>query len=173
MNELSWGAWGILGVSAFLIGLSKTGIPGAAILAIPLVAAVIPARASTGLILPMLIVGDIFAVGYYRRHAVWPHLLRLLPYAAIGVLVGYLALGKVNDNQLRPIIGTIILIMLAVNFWRNRRSDEDLPIPTAWWFPAILGLLAGITTMMANAAGPVMAIYYEDGSAEIFPRASR
>ena len=151
--------WTVLGLSAVLIGLSKTGIPGLGILSIVSVAAVIPARASTGLILPMLIIGDIFAVSYYHRHAVWRHLVRLLPYAVAGVIAGYLLLGHVNDQQLRRIIGGIVLALLAVNSWRNRCMPEDDAVPSAWWFPAILGLLAGITTMMANAAGPIMAIY--------------
>jgi len=158
MFEISNLGWVILAVSAFLIGLSKTGIPGLGILIVPLVAAVIPARASTGVILPMLIVADIFAVWYYKRHAVWPHLIRLIPWAMTGIVLGSLAMKKVNDQQLRPIIGVIVLVMLGLNYWRNRRKDE-MTIPTQWWFAAIMGLLAGVTTMMANAAGPIMAIY--------------
>jgi uncharacterized membrane protein YfcA len=141
-----------------MIGLSKTGLPGMGILAIPLMAWVLPARASTGVVLPMLIFADFFAVGYYRRFAVWSKLVRLLPWAAVGVFLGYLALGRVNDQQLKPIIGGIVLVMLALNFWRNY-GKENRPVPTWWWFAALFGLLAGVTTMMANAAGPVMAIY--------------
>jgi uncharacterized membrane protein YfcA len=159
MTDISWWGWAVLGLSAFFIGLSKTGLPGVGILAIISVAAVIPARASTGLILPMLIVGDIFAVSYYHRHAVWKHLLQLLPYAVVGVIVGYLTMGHVNDQQLRRIIGGIVLALLGLNYWRNRYLPSDATVPTAWWFPALLGLLAGVTTMMANAAGPIMIVY--------------
>ena len=159
MTDLSWCGWAILAGSAFLIGLAKTGLPGVGILAIIGAAAVIPARLSTGLILPMLIVGDIFAVSYYHRHAVWKHLIRLIPYAVAGVIVGYLAMGRVDDAQLRRIIGGIVLALLGMNYWRNRCLPDDAAVPTAWWFPAILGLMAGFTTMMANAAGPIMIIY--------------
>lgn len=152
-----WG-WIVLSCSAIFLGFSKTGLPGAGILAIPLIASIIPAKASTGLILPMLIIGDIFAVCYYRRHAVWHHLFRMLPYAVAGIFIGYWAMGKVTDNQLRPLIGIIILFMLALNLWRNRKG-ENIEIPPGKWFPAVMGLSAGITTMMANAAGPIMAIY--------------
>jgi len=141
-----------------MIGFSKTGLPGMGILAIPLMAWVLPARASTGVVLPMLIFADFFAVGYYRRFAVWSKLVRLLPWAAVGVFLGYLALGRVNDQQLKPIIGGIVLVMLALNFWRNY-GKEDRPVPAWWWFAALFGLLAGVTTMMANAAGPVMVLY--------------
>jgi len=158
--HLSGMEWVIIGVAALVIGISKTGIPGLGILAIPLVAWVLPAKQSTGVILPMLIVGDIFAMAYYKRHAVWSHLLRLIPWAVVGIIVGYLIMGRINDRQLRPIIGAIVLVMLAVNYWRNSRyKSGEIPIPTQWWFAAVMGLLAGTTTMMANAAGPIMAIY--------------
>ena len=158
MFDLTFYQWLVSGLSAVMIGLAKTGLPGIGILAIPLMAWVLPARASTGVVLPMLIFADFFAVGCYRRFAVWPKLVRLLPWAAVGVFLGYLALGRVNDQQLKPIIGGIVLVMLALNFWRNY-GKEDRPVPTWWWFAALFGLLAGVTTMMANAAGPVMAIY--------------
>ncbi|MCX5642066.1 MAG: sulfite exporter TauE/SafE family protein [Candidatus Omnitrophica bacterium] len=158
MFDLTFYQWLVSGLSAVMIGLAKTGLPGIGILAIPLMAWVLPARASTGVVLPMLIFADFFAVGCYRRFAVWPKLVRLLPWAAVGVFLGYLALGRVNDQQLKPIIGGIVLVMLALNFWRND-GKEDRPVPTWWWFAALFGLLAGVTTMMANAAGPVMAIY--------------
>jgi uncharacterized membrane protein YfcA len=158
MDAITWSGWLILGLSALLIGISKTGIPGTGIMAIPLVAMVFSAKASTGLILPMLIVGDIFAVSYYHRHAVWRHLIRLFPFAVAGILIGYGLMRIVTDRQLRPIIGAVVLIMLALGAWRNRKGN-DVPIPAGWWFPAGLGLLAGVTTMMANAAGPILVIY--------------
>ena len=148
-----------MGVSAFLIGLSKTGLPGIGILAVVAVAAVIPARASTGLILPMLIVADIFAVSHYHRHTAWKHLVRLLPCVVAGVVLGYLAMGRLSDDQVRRLIGGIVLGLLALNAWRTRTRSDDTAVPTAWWFPAGMGLLAGITTMLANAAGPIMIVY--------------
>jgi hypothetical protein len=159
MPEIHGTQWLILALAAALIGISKTGVPGMGILVVPLVAAVVPAKVSTGLVLPMLIVGDIFAVAYYKRHAVWSHLLPLIPWAVAGVIIGAFALGKVNDAQLRPIIGLIVLTMLTLNFIRQYRGGDNLPIPKSWFFAAVMGLLAGTTTMMANAAGPIMAIY--------------
>jgi len=160
MPEFSGTDWIIVGIAALVIGISKTGIPGLGILAIPLVAWVIPAKQSTGVILPMLIVGDIFAMMYYKRHAVWPHLIRLIPWAVTGIILGYLIMDHIVDRQLRPIIGLIVLVMLGVNYWRTHRyKGQEIPIPGQWWFAAVMGLLAGITTMLANAAGPIMAIY--------------
>lgn len=159
MTDITPAGWAILAFSSFLIGISKTGVPGVGILAIPFVAAVLPAKASTGMILPMLIVGDLFAVAYYRQHTVWRHLVRLMPCAAVGIAIGAALMGVVNDRQLRPIIGGTVLAMLAINQWRAARAQGDLSVPEGWWFPVVMGLLAGVTTMMANAAGPIMTIY--------------
>jgi len=158
---ISAGGWGILGVAAFLIGFSKTGLPGFAIVAVPLSALVIPARESTGIILPMLIVGDVFAVLLYRRHARWRHLVRLIPWALAGIFIGYRILAVVTDRQLRPLIGILILAMVSVAKWQELRSNEgtEMMLSQHWAFAAIMGLVAGIATMLANAAGPVMTMY--------------
>jgi uncharacterized membrane protein YfcA len=158
IHTLTLAQWAVLAAGAFFLGLSKTGLPGAGILAIPFIAAVIPAKASTGLVLPMLIVGDLFAVAWYRRHAVWSHLIRLLPYAILGIVIGWKIMSRITDAQLRPLIGVIILVLLGLHIWRSR-SAADAPVPKSHWVPASLGLGAGITTMLANAAGPIMTIY--------------
>ena len=145
-----------------MIGITKTGIPGLGILVVPLMALVMPARESTGVLLGILILADIFAVIYHRHNARWSYVLRLLPAAFAGIVAGYFGLGLVSDRQLKPIIGIIVLVMLAIPIYRNRRAKmkgEEVRIPNQWWFAAGLGFLAGMTTMMANAAGPVMIIY--------------
>ena len=158
MYDLSFAQWAAATVSALVFGLSKTALPGLGILAVPLMASVFPARISTGIVLPMLIFADAFAVIYYRRKAVWPHLIRLIPWAAVGIACGYLIMGRIDDQQLKPVIGAITLIMLGVSFWRDRYC-EGANIPTGWGFACLMGLAAGITTMLANAAGPIMIIY--------------
>jgi uncharacterized membrane protein YfcA len=162
MYDLSVMGWILVGLSALLVGLSKTGIPGLGILMTPLMAMAFPLeylRESTGILLGMLILGDLFAAGYYRRHAEWKYVLRLLPPAFLGIVAGWQAMGVVTDAQLQRIIGIIVLGMLAINYWRTRLRGENAPIPEQWWFGALMGFIAGVTTMMANAAGPVMVIY--------------
>jgi uncharacterized membrane protein YfcA len=107
--------------------------------------------------LGMLILGDLFAATYYRRIAEWKHVLRLLPPAFLGIVAGWGAMQFVTNEQLKRLIGVIVLGMLALHLWRTR--SEEGAIPTQWWFAATLGFVAGVTTMMANAAGPVMVIY--------------
>jgi uncharacterized membrane protein YfcA len=157
--ELSVFDWMIVALCAMMIGIAKTGIPGVGILVVPLMAAVLPARSSVGVLLGILILADLFAAGYYRRHAQWRHVIRLLPAAFAGIAAGYFGLKYVNDTQLKPIIGGIVLTMLAINYWRNRGNAEDTPLPKQWWFCVGIGFVAGVTTMMANAAGPIMIIY--------------
>ncbi len=157
--DLNTTQWAVAVVSALMIGMAKTGLPGVGILCVPLMAMILPSKASTGIVLPMLIFADVFAVGYYHRHAVWPHLVRLMPWALAGIILGYFIMGQISDAQLKPIIGIIVLAMLGVNCFRDYLNSDNPTIPTQWQFAAMLGLAAGVTTMLANAAGPIMIIY--------------
>jgi len=156
---LSAGKWILAYVTSLIVGISKTGLPALGILLAPLFAEVLPARASTGALLPLLIAADAFAVIFWRRHGSWKHLVRLLPWAVVGIVAGYFAMGRINDIQMRYVMGAIVIVMLAVNVYREYVIGKDAPIPTSWWFAAIAGFLAGATTMVANAAGPVTMIY--------------
>ena len=154
MHLTTW-QWALLALAAFVTGLSKTGIAGLGVLAVALFANALPARESTGALLPLLLCGDVFGVAFYRKHASWPQLWKLLPWVVAGVLVGYLALGHISNHQVERMIGGILL-----HFWRQRQGDRlSSGLPHSWWFAALTGVLAGFTTMVANAAGPVMIIY--------------
>jgi len=157
--ELDITSFLIVGLCGVLVGLSKTGIPGAGILGVPLMAMVLPARRSVGVLLGILILADLFAAGYYRRAANWYHILRLLPVTFAGIVAGYFALRFVSNRQLRVIIGVIVLVMLAANHLRSRVEGSTDWVSRRWAFAAGIGFMAGIATMMANAAGPVMVIY--------------
>lgn len=138
--------------------MAKTGIPGLGVFAVALFATAIPARESTGIVLPLLIVGDCFAVGSYFRHAVWSHLWRLFPWAITGILIGFVTMGRLNSYDVGKLIGVILIIMVVLHLWRRyyMKSDE---VPNTLWFAACMGLLAGFTTMVANAAGPILILY--------------
>ena len=159
MFDLDLIGWIVIALCAVMVGIAKTGIPGVGILVVPLMAGVLPARSSVGVLLGILILADLFAAGYYRRNAKWRHLSRMLPIAFVGIVAGYFSLRAVSDEQLKPIIGIIVLAMLGFSYWRSKVKGQDAPIPTQWWFAVGLGFLAGVTTMMANAAGPIMIIY--------------
>ncbi|MGD1042136.1 MAG: sulfite exporter TauE/SafE family protein [Sedimentisphaerales bacterium] len=156
MMELNLFGWVVVASCAVMVGISKTGLPGMGILFVPLMAMVIPARQSTGAVLGILILADVFAVSYYHKAAMWRHIIRLIPATLVGIVAGYFVMKVISDSQLKPIIGVIVVVMLAVNWWRNRRGED---VPTEWWFAEVMGFFAGLTTMMANAAGPVMIVY--------------
>ncbi|WP_406471382.1 sulfite exporter TauE/SafE family protein [Streptomyces sp. NBC_01615] len=153
-----------LAAAALLVGFSKTAVSGANTVSLAIFAAVLPARASTGVLLPILIVGDVLAVLTYRRHAHWPTLWRLFPAVAAGVVLGTLFLVWADDGVVRTSIGAILLLMAAVTMWRRRAAaQDDEPDSVASRSGRIkarsYGVLGGFTTMVANAGGPVMSMY--------------
>lgn len=156
-------AWAALAVAAVVIGISKTALPGGSILAIALFAAVLPARTSTAATLLLLMIGDLFALFAYRRHAHWPTLLRLAPAVIAGLLVGFAFLALAGDGVVRRAIGVILLLMIAVTLWRRRRQARADAAATASGgilLAGAYGTLGGFTTMVANAGGPVMSMYF-------------
>jgi uncharacterized protein len=159
MMELNLFGWVVVASCAVMVGISKTGLPGMGILFVPLMAMVMPARQSTGAVLGILILADVFAASYYHRSAMWRHIIRLIPATLVGIVAGYFVMKVISDSQLKPIIGVIVVAMLAVNWWRNRKNGDGENVPTEWWFAEVMGFFAGLTTMMANAAGPVMIVY--------------
>ena len=153
-------AWTLLAVGAVLVGLSKTALPGLGTVAAALFAAVLPARASTAAILLLLILGDIFALAIYRRHADWPTLVRLIPAVAVGLLLGAVFLAVSDDAWVRRGIGVILLALMAVTVWQKihprikERSQKRRRIERAGY-----GSLSGFTTMVANSGGAAMSMY--------------
>jgi uncharacterized protein len=146
-------------VGALLVGVSKTGIAGLGMLFVVMFANVIPAKQSSGFVLPLLIFGDVVAVWSYRAHAKWFHVFRLMPWTAAGVVLGYLAMGRLDDRHAKVLIGMIILVMVAIQVWRKSRAKAGEVPEYGVWFAGTLGVLVGFTTLVANAAGPLMAIY--------------
>lgn len=159
--ELSLLHWIIVIICAIFIGFSKSGLPNSGILVVTVLMFVFPAKESIGILLPMLIVGDIYAVIFYRRNVVWKYLISLLPWVLIGTILGYFVLDQINSDQLKPIIGSIVLLMIIIHVWRDRlgvRFNELLP--QSKWFTTFTGVSGGFTSMVGNAAGGIMTIYF-------------
>lgn len=163
ISALSVWEFGALALAAGVVGFSKTAVSGANTVSLAVFAAVLPARASTGVLLPILIVGDVLAVLTYRRHAHWPTLWRLFPAVGVGVVVGTVFLMFADDGMVRTSIGAILLLMAAVTVWRRRAAEraetEDRARAGSRVAAPSYGVLGGFTTMVANAGGPVMSMY--------------
>ena len=101
--------------TSLLIGLSKTGVPGIGALIVPSIANIFPSRASTGILLPLLIAADVIAIIIYKKDALWPILLRMFPWTLLGIIFGWITLSRISDNQLRIVIGIIILVTVIIN----------------------------------------------------------
>lgn len=149
--------WLWLAVVAALIGMAKTGVNGAGMLAVPLLSEIFGGRASSGVMLPMLLLADIAGVWYYHRHASWPHLKRLLPWAAIGVVLGTMAGTFMNESVFRQVMAWTILASLAVMVWLETGNRK---VPETTLFSASSGILGGFTSMVGNLANSVMAVCF-------------
>ncbi|MFG2404396.1 sulfite exporter TauE/SafE family protein [Streptomyces brevispora] len=167
MDTLTLWQLAALAAASALVGFSKTAVSGANTISLAVFAAVLPARESTGVLLPILIAGDVLAVLTYRRHAHWPTLLRLFPAVAVGVVAGTLFMMWAGDAAVRTSIGAILVFMAGVTIWRRRTAagseepsaDTGPPAAVERLKARSYGVLGGFTTMVANAGGPVMSLY--------------
>ncbi|MGY4689980.1 sulfite exporter TauE/SafE family protein [Salibacterium sp. K-3] len=151
----------IVVVCSLFIGIAKTGLPTMGILVVAVMASIFPARESLGIVLPMLITADIIAVAYYRRSVNWKTLFSLVPWVLGGLCAGFIVLFYVEASRpIEILLGALILMMIVIQLSRERWGAAWAEnIPRSTWFIAVMGTLAGFTTMIGNASGPVMAIF--------------
>jgi uncharacterized membrane protein YfcA len=149
----------LLFLGALGIGVSKSGFPGLSMFHVVVYAFVFGALESTGVLLPMLVVGDFFAISVFGRKAVWAQVRRLLPPTLVGIFIGWLLMGHLDETIFKRLVGVIILSLTAVQVGRTWKPNWFDQVPHTRLFAVTLGLMAGLTTMLANAAGPVVALY--------------
>jgi len=139
------------------VGVAKTGVSGMAIFVVPLMAMVFPAKESVGALLPMLIAGDVMAIIYYRQHAQWGQLVKLVPGVAAGMLVGGTFLSQLDNDSMRIFLGVFVLLLLVLEVTARYLNLKEFK---RWRSVAFLiGSMAGFGTTVGNAAGPIMGIY--------------
>jgi len=156
--DLSGFEWALALLCGVLIGMSKTGLSGAGLFVVPVFANIFGGKPSAGLVLPMLIVADIFAVIYYNRHANWKYVLKLLPWAFGGILIAMFVGKAISDTQFRMLIAVIVITGIGLMIYQDTRRKKT-SVPDYPWFAALLGTSGGFSTMIGNAAGPVMSLY--------------
>lgn len=153
-------------LAAFFAGMAKTGIAGLGILVAAIFALLMPAKQSSGFVLPLLILGDFVAVYHYRSHANWKQALKPFPWTIPGILLGFATFGHIDNEQARLLIGAIVALMVVWHLVRKftKKATAGVPVESspslkAQLSVAALGIAAGFTTLIANAAGPIMTLY--------------
>jgi len=150
--------WIALVFAAVLTGLTKAGLEGGTLIAVPILATLFGARASSGVLLGILMTADVVAVWNYRKDVSVKHLARTLPFAMAGILLGALVGGSIPDRVFRTVMASFILISAVLMAIRELRGGLFL-LPEKWWASAPLGLLGGFSSMVGNAGGPIMGLY--------------
>ena len=150
--------WVAICFAVFLLGLSKSGIKGIGIILIVILAFVFGEKASTGVLLPMLIAADILAVIYYNRHAQWKYIKKLIPWMIAGVLVGVWIGNDISEMIFKRMMAIIIIVSVLIMFYTENRKSTS--VPNNRFFSSGTGFLAGFATMIGNLAGPIANIYF-------------
>lgn len=145
-------------LAAFILGVSKAGVKGIAVLIVTLMALAFGGRSSTGIMMPLLITGDIFAIIYYHQHTQWRYLRKFLTWMMTGVLLGVFIGKDLPEKTFQIAMGFTILGTVVMLIWWERKKNKN--VPTHWTFASFMGIMAGITTMIGNLAGAFSNIFF-------------
>lgn len=151
--------WTLALLAAFCAGVSKAGLAGVGLLGVTFMAAAVPGKLSSGIVLPLLIFADLLAASAFRTHVQWAQIRRLAWPVCLGIFAGWGLLMVIPDAAFRPIIGGMVLAMLTLQVVRQRFPGFDAALPHSRLFAWFSGLLTGTATMVANAAGPIASTY--------------
>ena len=156
--HLSWLNWFLAFLAALILGMGKAGIKGLGVLIVTIMAILFGGKASTGILIPLMVVADILAVFYYNRHTQWKFFLKILPTMVLGVLVGVWFGNDISEQLFRQIMAIFIILTVIMMVWMDQKKNKA--IPTHWLFASSIGLLSGITSMIGNLAGSFANIYF-------------
>ena len=152
-----WTTWGLTVLCAFCVGISKSGLKGMSMFVIPLLAHLYGGKASSGLLLPFLLMGDLMALKFFYKKGKIKLILQLIPWALIGILVAVFVGKHISDTQFKHTMGVAILTCLGLLLFNELKGKKD--ISSSKVFSGSLGLMGGFATMIGNAAGPIFNLY--------------
>ncbi|MBQ4913317.1 sulfite exporter TauE/SafE family protein [Maribacter sp. MMG018] len=156
--EVSLTSWILASLAAFVIGMSKAGIKGIAVINVTFMALAFGAKESTGMVVPLLVLADVFAVIYYHRHTQWAYVFKVLPWMIVGLVIGVFAGKDLPEDVFKIGMASIIIITVFMMFWWDRKKVKT--VPSHWTFSSFIGIIAGFTTMVGNLAGAFSNIYF-------------
>ncbi len=170
--------WTILHFTAFMYGFNKTGIVGCGVICTPLMLLSFTAGQTMGILLPLLVIADIVTVIIMRHSVRWMHILKAMPWALTGIIAGWLIAryavsgGGGGDPVLRKIIAASLVCLMLFGFYlrfnpslvrgksaEGDAADSPAERPTKTWFACFMGIMGGVTTMLANNGGPAWVVY--------------
>ena len=157
-EDISFHSWLVAMTGSFLLGVAKGGVKGFGAIITTMFAIVFGSKVSTGIIMPLLIVGDIFAVIYYHRHAQWGHLWKLMPWMVVGVLFGVWYGKDLPEADFKR--GMALLILISVLLMWILERVKSYQVPDNRFFAAVMGGISGFATMVGNLAGPFSELYF-------------
>lgn len=158
MHDLTTLQYLLAFLAALFVGLNKSGISGMDVIVVTLLIFIFGARVSTGILMPLLMLGDFMAVIYYHRHAQWKYLFILLPWMIAGIITGVYVGKNLSEQAFRQWMSVIVLVTTLFMFWWNSRKNKSVPDNKV--FASSMGYAAGFTTMIGNLAGAFSNIYF-------------
>lgn len=156
--HLSWLNWFLAFLAAFILGMGKSGVKGLGVLIVTLMAILFGGKASTGILIPLMVVADIMATFYYNRHTQWKILFKLLPTMVLGVLIGVWFGNDISEKLFKQIMAIFIILSVVMMVWMDQK--KSMAIPKHWFFASSMGLLSGITSMIGNLAASFADVYF-------------
>lgn len=144
-------------LATLLLGIAKAGIKGLGILIVTLMVFVFGGKASTGVLMPLMLLADVFAVIYYHRHTQWIYLRKLLPMMFLGVLIGVFYGGEFSESIFKNVMAVLILLSITIMIYMDKKYTQ---VPQNKFFGLSIGLLAGFTSMVGNLAGSLVTVYF-------------
>ena len=142
-----------MGLCAIGIGMAKTGLGGLGMIVVPVMANIFGAKSSTGILLFLLIMADFFGVRYYHMHADMRQLVKLIPSTIIGIVTGVFVGDQISDEYFQLLLVIVIISGVLMTVIKVEIKERKI-------FSIIVGFLGGFVTMIGNAAGPIMSIYF-------------
>ena len=143
--------------AVLLLGISKSGFgTGFGSLAVPLMALSVTVPQAAAILMPVLLVIDLFGLAVFRKNVDMTFLRFLVPFGVLGSLIGALLFKVMDAHLVAGLVGGFTLLFLAQRLLFPPKPDS---LPPPRWVGAILTVTSGFTSFVAHAGGPPVSAY--------------